>query len=169
MGIRKKIIKKLPIFGRGQAAAMERSAPTVTSSSTSTPTPVEPPKPKHPRGEMEPTAYIEKVLSENRVVLFMKGSPSQPLCGFSANAAGILASTGHDFAHVDVIADYEIREQIKQYSQWPTLPQIYVDNEFIGGSDILRQMSTDGSLLEMLNSTPEHKLVRGTIMFTPYY
>ena len=76
----------------------------------------------------------------------------QPLCGFSANAAGILASTGHDFAHVDVIADYEIREQIKQYSQWPTLPQIYVDKEFIGGSDILRQMSTDGSLQEMLNN-----------------
>ena len=154
MGIRKKIIKKLPIFGRGQAAAMERSNPVSTPSSTASTgsAPVEPPKPKHPRGEMEPIAYIEKVLSENRVVLFMKGSPSQPLCGFSANAAGILASTGHDFAHVDVIADYEIREQIKQYSQWPTLPQIYLDKEFIGGSDILRQMSTDGSLQEMLNS-----------------
>ena len=154
MGIRKKIIKKLPIFGRGQAAAMERVTPSPMSnpSSATSTAPVEPPKPKHPRGEMEPVAYIEKVLSENRVVLFMKGSPSQPLCGFSANAAGILASTGHDFAHVDVIADYEIREQIKQYSQWPTLPQIYVDKEFIGGSDILRQMSTDGSLQEMLNN-----------------
>ena len=154
MGIRKKIIKKLPIFGRGQAAAMDRSTPksvSKSSSATST-TPVEPPKPKHSRGEMEPTAYIEKVLSENRVVLFMKGTPSQPLCGFSANAAGILSSIGHDFAHVDVIADHEIRDQIKQYSQWPTLPQIYVDKEFIGGSDILRQMSTDGSLLEMLSN-----------------
>ena len=71
---------------------------------------------------------------------------------FLCKCCGILASTGYDFAHVDVIADYEIREQIKQYSQWPTLPQIYVDKEFIGGSDILRQMSTDGSLQEMLNA-----------------
>ena len=152
MGIRKKIIKKLPIFGRGQATAMERATSVQTPSNTSQPNPIEPPKPKHARGEMEPVEYIQKVLAENRVVLFMKGSPSQPLCGFSANAAGILASTGHDFAHVDVIADYEIREQIKQFSQWPTLPQIYVDQEFIGGSDILRQMSTDGSLKEMLDS-----------------
>ena len=154
MGIRKKIIKKLPIFGRGQAAAAERTRTTPTPKSTVSTEPVEVPKPKHPRGEMDPVAYIEQVISENRVVLFMKGEPSQPLCGFSANAAGILASTGHDFAHVDVIADYEIRDAIKQYSQWPTLPQIYVDKEFIGGSDILRQMSTDGSLLEMLSSGP---------------
>ena len=156
MGIRKKIIKKLPIFGRGQAAAVERTTSVRTPQSTpSSSEPVEPPKPKHPRGDMEPEAYIEKVITENRVVLFMKGEPSQPLCGFSANAAGILSSTGHDFAHVDVIADYEIREAIKQYSQWPTLPQIYVDKEFLGGSDILRQMSTDGSLLEMLNGGKE--------------
>jgi len=103
---------------------------------------------------MKPVDFIEKVLAENRVVLFMKGNPAQPMCGFSANAAGILSSTGHDFAHVDVIADYEIREQIKQFSQWPTLPQIYVDQEFLGGSDILRQMSTDGSLQEMLDEKP---------------
>lgn len=154
MGIRKKIIKKLPIFGRGQAQAQEaaQARTTVSQSGPTTSAPSEPAKPKHPRGEMQPTAYIEKVLSENRVVLFMKGSPAQPLCGFSANAAGILSATGHDFAHVDVIADYEIREQIKQYSQWPTLPQIYIDKEFMGGSDILRQMSADGSLQEMLDA-----------------
>ena len=152
MGIRKKIIKKLPIFGRGQAAAVERTTSVSAPKKTTLTEPIEPPKPKHPRGDMDPSDYIEKVITENRVVLFMKGEPSQPLCGFSANAAGILASTGHDFAHVDVIADYEIRDEIKRYSQWPTLPQIYVDKEFIGGSDILRQMSTDGSLLEMLNS-----------------
>ena len=70
----------------------------------------------------------------------------------SLQMPGIGISRRYDFAHVDVIADYEIREQIKQYSQWPTLPQIYVDKEFIGGSDILRQMSTDGSLQEMLNA-----------------
>lgn len=158
MGIRKKIIKKLPIFGRGQAQAAERanqpskSETNTTSTGTASFSSPEPVKPSHPRGEMEPVAFIEKILEENRVVLFMKGSPAQPLCGFSANAAGILASTGHDFAHVDVIADYEIREQVKQFSQWPTLPQIYVDKEFIGGSDILRQMSADGSLQEMLDA-----------------
>jgi len=154
MGIRKKIIKKLPIFGRGQAEAVERSTHSRPAPSSNSPTPSvsEPPKPKHPRGDMKPVEFIEKVLAENRVVLFMKGNPAQPMCGFSANAAGILSSTGHDFAHVDVIADYEIREQIKQFSQWPTLPQIYVDQEFLGGSDILRQMSTDGSLQEMLDA-----------------
>lgn len=154
MGIRKKIIKKLPIFGRGQAAAVERTTSVSTPKRTTTTEPerMDPPKPKHARGDMDPSEYIEKVITENRVVLFMKGEPSQPLCGFSANAAGILASTGHGFAHVDVIADYEIRDEIKRFSQWPTLPQIYVDKEFIGGSDILRQMSTDGSLLEMLNT-----------------
>ena len=89
--------------------------------------------------------------------MLMLGSPSQPLCGFSANAAGILASTGHDFAHVDVIADYEIREQIKNFSQWPTLPQVYIDKEFMGGSDILRQMSTDGSLQELLDGDGDSK------------
>ena len=156
MGIRKKIIKKLPIFGRGQAEAVERSTQSrpVSSSNSTAPRVSEPPKPKHPRGDMKPVEFIEKVLAENRVVLFMKGNPAQPMCGFSANAAGILSSTGHDFAHVDVIADYEIREQIKQFSQWPTLPQIYVDQEFLGGSDILRQMSTDGSLQEMLDKKP---------------
>ncbi len=153
MGIRKKIIKKLPIFGRGQAAAVERAKSAPVPRTREATEPQEPPKPKHPRGEMDTTAYIEKVISENRVVLFMKGEPSQPLCGFSANAAGILSSTGHDFVHVDVIADHEIREAIKNYSQWPTLPQIYVDNEFLGGADILRQMSTDGSLLEILNGS----------------
>ena len=151
MGIRKKIIKKLPIFGRGQAVAVERSTQSRPTSSTTSKA-SEPPKPKHPRGDMKPADFIEKVLAENRVVLFMKGNPAQPMCGFSANAAGILNATGHKFTHVDVISDYEIREQIKQFSQWPTLPQIYVDQEFLGGSDILRQMSSDGSLQEMLDA-----------------
>ena len=84
----RKSSKNCQFLDEGQAAAMERSTPVPTPSSASSTAPVEPPKPKHPRGEMDPMAYIDKVLSENRVVLFMKGSPSQPLCGFSANAAG---------------------------------------------------------------------------------
>lgn len=154
MGIRKKIIKKLPIFGRGQAQAVQQSmsqqSPSVTESAS--PVTFEPPKPSHPRGETSPTDFIEQMIQDNKVVLFMKGSPSQPLCGFSANAAGILSTTGHPFAHVDVIIDMEVRDAIKQFSQWPTLPQVYIAGEFVGGSDIVRQMSDDGSLQEMVDA-----------------
>lgn len=152
MGIRKKIIKKLPIFGRGQAQAAQQSMSQSSTSTTESPVIFEPPKPSHPRGETSPTEFIEQMIRDNQVVLFMKGSPSQPLCGFSANAAGLLSSTGHPFAHVDVIIDFEVREAIKQFSQWPTLPQVYIAGEFVGGSDIVRQMSDDGSLQEMVDA-----------------
>lgn len=150
MGIRKKIIKKLPIFGRGQAQAAQQSM-SPSASSSDAPVTFEPPKPSHPRGEVSPSEFIEQMIRDNNVVLFMKGSPSQPLCGFSANAAGLLSATGHPFAHVDVIIDFEVREAIKQFSQWPTLPQVYIAGEFVGGSDIVRQMSDDGSLQEMVD------------------
>ena len=153
MGIRKKIIKRLPIFGRGQAEAAQRSSQAITEPKNNFgPSSTEPvvPETKNPRGERSPKEYIEEVISENKVVLFMKGSPDQPQCGFSANAVGILGGIGRPFTHVDVIADYEVREAIKNFSQWPTLPQIYIGAEFIGGSDILRQMSGDGSLKETI-------------------
>ena len=155
MGIRKKIIKKLPIFGRGQAQAVERnvSQPTPSSSQSSTPNvSFEPPKPRNPRGDLQPTEYIEQIINDNKIVLFMKGSPTQPLCGFSANAAGLLSSVGKPFAHVDVIIDSEVRDAIKQFSQWPTLPQVYIGGEFVGGSDIVKQMADDGSLQEMVDA-----------------
>ena len=152
MGLRKKIIKKLPIFGRGQAQAAESRVSQTPVEARKPETVSAPKEVQDPRGGLSAVEYIEQVISENKVVLFMKGSPDQPLCGFSANAAGILASTGRAFAHVDVIADYEVRESIKDFSQWPTLPQIYIGGEFVGGSDILRQMSTDGSLVEMLDA-----------------
>ena len=91
-------------------------------------------------------------IAASDVVLFMKGTPMQPLCGFSANAAGILSTYKVGFQHVDVIADYDVREGIKDFSQWPTLPQIYIDGEFVGGSDILSEMHQDGSLSEMLSN-----------------
>ena len=72
------------------------------------------------------------------------------MCGFSANAAGILQSYGGSFFHVDVIADPEVRQGIKDYSNWPTLPQIYVGGEFLGGSDILMQMHQAGELAELI-------------------
>ena len=91
-------------------------------------------------------ARIESTLHANRVVLFMKGSPAQPRCGFSAKAAGILDGLLAGYGHVDVLADAEIREGIKAYGQWPTIPQLYVDGELVGGSDIIEQMLNSGEL-----------------------
>ncbi len=89
---------------------------------------------------------IESILGANRVVLFMKGQPAMPQCGFSAKAVGALQDLGVDFAHVNVLADGEIREGIKAYSNWPTIPQLYVKGEFIGGCDITREMFQAGEL-----------------------
>lgn len=93
---------------------------------------------------------IESLLSSNRVVLFMKGQPDAPQCGFSAKACGILGSLVGEFAHVDVLADPEIREGIKQYGSWPTIPQLYVDGELVGGSDIIEQTLNSGELHQLL-------------------
>ena len=93
---------------------------------------------------------IESTLSSNRVVLFMKGDPSSPRCGFSAKAVGILDAISPGYASVDVLADPEIREGIKEYGQWPTIPQLYVGGELVGGSDIIEQMLNSGELHEVL-------------------
>jgi monothiol glutaredoxin len=95
-------------------------------------------------------ARIESTLKANRVVLFMKGNPAQPRCGFSAKAAGILDGLVGDYGHVDVLADGEIREGIKEYGQWPTIPQLYVGGELVGGSDIIEGMLNSGELHELL-------------------
>jgi monothiol glutaredoxin len=145
MGIRKKIKKALPIFGRKTEASKPQSSynPNRYPSEEPVFTPAEP---KLARGDVAPREYIKQMVSENKIVLFMKGSPQQPLCGFSANASQILGASGKPYAHIDVIADYEVREDIKTFSQWPTLPQIYLNGEFLGGSDILKEMNEDGSL-----------------------
>ena len=93
---------------------------------------------------------IDTLLQSNRVVLFMKGQPGMPQCGFSAKAIGVLDGLGIDYAHVNVLADQEIREGIKAYGDWPTIPQLYVDGELIGGSDIIVQMADSGELSSML-------------------
>ncbi len=93
---------------------------------------------------------IEQILGAHKVVLFMKGSPDAPQCGFSAKAAGILNGLAPGFGHVDVLADPEIREGIKVYGQWPTIPQLYVGGELLGGSDIIEQMLNSGELHEAL-------------------
>ena len=89
---------------------------------------------------------IEKVLNENKVVLFMKGTPSFPQCGFSQRAALILQELGVNYESVNVLEDSEIREGIKTYGNWPTIPQLYVNKELVGGSDIMMEMFESGEL-----------------------
>ena len=93
---------------------------------------------------------IESLLQANRVVLFMKGQPGMPQCGFSAKATGVLEDLGIEYAHVNVLADQEIREGIKVFGNWPTIPQLYIDGELVGGSDIIEQLSASGELSQLL-------------------
>jgi monothiol glutaredoxin len=98
---------------------------------------------------------IKKQVSGNRVVLYMKGTPDFPQCGFSANAIGILRACGvEDFYTVDVLENPDIRQGIKEYANWPTIPQLYVNGEFVGGSDILTEMYRSGELKKLLEKTP---------------
>ncbi len=89
---------------------------------------------------------IQEVISNHDIVLFMKGVPAAPQCGFSAAVVQILSRTGVTFSAVDVLQDPAIREGIKEFSQWPTIPQLYVKGEFIGGCDIVREMFQAGEL-----------------------
>jgi monothiol glutaredoxin len=94
---------------------------------------------------------IRQQVTGNRVVLYMKGTPQFPQCGFSSAAVQILKACGvPDFAAVNVLADDEIRQGIKQFSNWPTIPQLYVNGEFIGGADIMREMYESGELQQVL-------------------
>lgn len=93
---------------------------------------------------------IKQTIENNEVVLFMKGSPDFPQCGFSGRTVQILQACDAKFASVDVLQDMEIREGIKQYSNWPTIPQLYIDGELIGGSDIVMEMYQNGDLQKKL-------------------
>ena len=94
---------------------------------------------------------IQSLLKENPVMLFMKGSPSVPQCGFSAKVSGILNFMKVPFQHCDVLKDPAIREGIKEYAKWPTIPQLYVKGEFIGGCDIVGEMFETGELEKILS------------------
>ena len=99
-------------------------------------------------------ARIDSLLAANPVVLFMKGNPRAPACGFSAKAVAALDATGATYAHVDVLADPEIREGIKAYGDWPTIPQLYIGGELLGGSDIIVQMAGSGESNSALGLPP---------------
>mmetsp|Transcript_22591 Transcript_22591/g.89699 ORF Transcript_22591/g.89699 Transcript_22591/m.89699 type:complete len:159 (-) Transcript_22591:242-718(-) len=95
-------------------------------------------------------ARIEALVGDNKVMLFMKGSKIFPQCGFSNMAVQILNAIGTDYETCDVLADMDIRSGIKEFSDWPTIPQLYVNGEFVGGSDIMLEMYQDGELQEMI-------------------
>ena len=97
---------------------------------------------------------IRRLLDGNRVVLFMKGDPAAPQCGFSARAVGALEGLGADYAHVDVLADPDIRDGIKAYGDWPTIPQLYIEGQLVGGADIIEQMAHTGELNVALGLPP---------------
>jgi monothiol glutaredoxin len=94
---------------------------------------------------------IKDLINSSRIFVFMKGNKLMPQCGFSNNVVQILNSLGAPFETFDVLSDMEIRQGIKDFSNWPTIPQVYLDGEFIGGSDILIEMYNSGELREKLN------------------
>ena len=94
---------------------------------------------------------IDKMIEKDDVVLFMKGTPDFPQCGFSANVVGILNHFGLNYQSYNVLEDLELREGIKSYSDWPTIPQIYIKKEFVGGFDILKDMLENGEIEGLLN------------------
>ena len=95
---------------------------------------------------MSATDQIKDTVTSNDVVLFMKGTKSMPQCGFSSRVAGVLNFMGVEFADVNVLADADIRQGIKDFSDWPTIPQLYVKGEFVGGCDIVTEMTLSGEL-----------------------
>jgi monothiol glutaredoxin len=95
--------------------------------------------------------WIRKTVASNDVVLFMKGNKGQPMCGFSGRVTQILTHMGIDFKDVDVLADMSIRDGIKAFSDWPTIPQLYVKGEFVGGCDIVTEMYQNGELEALIH------------------
>src|ERR1044072_4003372 len=107
-----------------------------------------------PRSEaVDVIERIKSQLSANPVVLYMKGTPDFPQCGFSAAAVRALSASGAQFAHVNIFEDPELREALKQYSNWPTYPQLYVNGELVGGSDIIIEMYKTGELQKLIGET----------------
>jgi monothiol glutaredoxin len=99
-------------------------------------------------------AEIDALVKSHRVVLFMKGTPDFPQCGFSMRAVQIVRSLGVPFQTVNVLADPDVREGVKRYADWPTIPQLYIDGQFLGGSDIAMEMFQSGELQKLIDAQP---------------
>src|SRR6185436_20775705 len=98
---------------------------------------------------------IKKLVDDNRVLLFMKGTRDYPMCGFSMRAVQVIKALGVPFETVNVLEDNEVREGVKQFSSWPTIPQLYIDGQFVGGSDIVYEMYQSGELQKLVDSIPK--------------
>ncbi len=96
---------------------------------------------------------IEAQIKNNKIMIYMKGTPEMPQCGFSAATVQVFRNLGYPFASVNVLEDPEIRQGIKEFSQWPTIPQVYINGEFIGGCDIIQEMYQRGELKRLLEAT----------------
>ena len=94
--------------------------------------------------------FLQQAIDENRVMLFMKGTPNQPACGFSARASGALNALGVQYAALDILPDPRIREELSGLSGWPTIPQLFVNGELVGGCDIVTELYQDGKLKELV-------------------
>ncbi|MBP6219055.1 MAG: Grx4 family monothiol glutaredoxin [Oligoflexales bacterium] len=99
----------------------------------------------------ETKQQIEQAIQNNKVMLFLKGSKTEPMCGFSAQVLHILGHYGVDFETMDVLQDWDLREGLKEFSNWPTIPQLYIDGKFIGGCDITTELHKKGELAKLLN------------------
>ena len=100
---------------------------------------------------MTTNAKIKKLIDDNEVILFMKGNPTFPQCGFSSVACQVLKAIGSQYETIDVLQDPDIREGIKVFSNWPTIPQLYIRGEFIGGADIIRELYESGELAKIIS------------------
>ena len=98
---------------------------------------------------------IAQQISDHPILIYMKGSPDQPRCGFSAQASQALMACGKPFAFIDILSNPEIRAQLPQYSEWPTFPQLFVQGELVGGCDIITEMYQSGELQTLINEVPE--------------
>jgi len=153
MGIIKRIKNRLPIVGGNKSPAdSRRPSASYRSRASDSPAPEPPPPPPPPRSAEEIHAEIDGDVKSHKVVLFMKGTPSAPQCGFSAAVADILQRMDVDFEARDVIANSELRQGVKEYTDWPTLPQVFINHEFVGGCDIVREMEESGELRSLLDA-----------------
>ncbi|KAI9635040.1 putative thioredoxin [Dioszegia hungarica] len=133
------------------AASAPSSAPSAPLSS-STATPAAAP---HQRTEAEIEARCKQLMNKHKVMLFMKGNPSAPKCGFSRQTVGLLREKGVEFAWFDIFSDEEVRQGLKKVNDWPTFPQIILNGELVGGLDIFKEMVEDGTWDEMYNGEEE--------------
>ncbi|MCP4863766.1 Grx4 family monothiol glutaredoxin [Alteromonas oceani] len=106
-------------------------------------------------GEQTTLERIQQQISENPILLYMKGSPKLPSCGFSAQASQALMSCGEQFAYVDILQNPDIRAELPAYANWPTFPQLWVDGELVGGCDIILEMFQQGELQPLIKETAE--------------